>query len=85
MTQWVKWRVVHTSSASAPVETWVPASLAHKSTKVEDLSLRLFFDRALVSVLTPEHLCMLKHLCTSTIHMLISFREGSVVSRVLKH
>lgn len=66
MTQWVKWRVLHTSSASATVETWVPASLAHKANKVEDLPLGLFFDRALVPVLTCEHLCMHTHLRTST-------------------
>lgn len=74
MTQQVKWRVIHTSSASAPMETWVPASLAHTQTNHSrpcfwqgwGPPLRLFFDRALVPVLSHEHLCMCTHLCTST-------------------
>lgn len=70
----VKWGVVHTSSASAPVGTWVPASLAHTCTDKSQQTLSLTklrtsteaVDRALVPVLTHEHLCMRTHLRTST-------------------
>lgn len=86
MTQWVKWRVVHTSTvASATVETWVPASLAHEANKVEDLPGGCFLTGPLCLCSLPS-ICACTHTCAHVhIHMLVSFKEGSVVSRVLKH